>query len=385
MSDSIQPTLDASTLPTAVAAEPRRVPATALTAARGDSSIPRIAYRGAETVAEFSSTRDELAALLTGAGVYDLGWRSFFRCAGRDRVRWLNGMVTNSVKGLEENSGCYAFVLNAQGRIQGELNIFRPAQAQEFLWLDIERAQLESLSTFLRRYIIMDQVALEPEEGWSAIGIAGPEAAAKLRALSLAVAEGGSMRLSEAVWQGHAVVVVAAFSPLVPRYEIWIESAAAPALWNAVTDAGAVPTGANAVEQLRILEGIPAYGVDLGDRDLPQETGQTRALNFTKGCYLGQEIVERIRSRGSVHRTLSGFLIEGELPACKTPILSEDKPVGELTSVARVAIPGVGDRGVALGFIRREALDANTILTAGGSQVTASALPFDFIVPAAEP
>ncbi len=333
----------------------------------------------------FSSASEELAALLAYAGVYDLGWRSFIRCSGRDRVRWLNGMVTNSVTALEENAGCYAFVLNAQGRIQGDLDIYRRQADPDSLWLETDRARVEPLTAFLRHYIIMDQVTLEPQNDWAALGIAGPQAAGKIAALGLPIAEMLPIRLTEAVWQGKPVVVVAAYSPRVARYEIWIESNAVLDLWNSLTDAGIVPCGTDAVEQLRILEGTPAYGIDIADRDLPQETNQMRALNFTKGCYLGQEIVERIRSRGNVHRTLSGFSVEDDPPPVKTSVISEGKVVGELTSAARVTIPGIGERVLALGHIRREALESKAALTADGNAVTAYSLPFDFASTTVQP
>ncbi len=366
MSDSTPNSVNSTTAPQA----------TPLASALAMPSVPLVEYCGTQTAAAFSSTGEELAALLTHAGIYDLGWKNFLRCAGRDRVRWLNGMVTNSVKDLDENAGCYAFVLNVQGRIQGDVDIYRRASDPDALWLEIDRAQMESLTKFVRRYIIMDQVTLEPEEQWTAIGIAGPEAKDKLAALGLAMAELSSGHLVETTWQGHAAVVVSAHSPLIPRYEIWIESDAVLDLWNALKQSGAIACGANAIEQLRILEGTPAYGVDIADRDLPQETNQMRALNFNKGCYLGQEIVERIRSRGNVHRTLSGFMFEGDVSA-KTPILVQDKSVGELTSVARINLPEIGERVAALGFIRREALDSKE-LTADGIPVTPCSLPFDF-------
>jgi folate-binding protein YgfZ len=94
--------------------------------------------------------------------------------------------------------------------------------------------------------------------------------------------------------------------------------------------------------------------VDVRERDLPQETGQDRALNFTKGCYLGQEIVERIRSRGAVHRLFTAFAADGALPEAGTPILADEKETGEVTSSALLPLAG-GDRAVALGYLRREA------------------------------
>lgn len=341
------------------------------------ASIPLTPYRGKHTAKVFSSVPEELASLLTTAGVYDLGWRSFLRCVGDDRVRWLNGMVTNSVTGLEDNAGCYAFVLNAQGRIQGDLNLYRRADS---LWLQTDRAQLETLTAFLDHYIIMDDVTLEPQDGWTAIGIAGPHAAEKLAATGLSVSGLSAMHLAETSWRGDSTFVVAAHSPLVPRYEVWVSPDDAVNMWKALLDAGAVPCGADAVEQLRILEGTPAYSIDITSRDLPQETNQMRALHFSKGCYLGQEIVERIHSRGNVHRTLSGFVLKGEAPAAKTPILADGQPVGELTSVASISIPGMASDAaqcIALGSIRREALERKATLTVEGHPVTPASLPFD--------
>ncbi len=100
-------------------------------------------------------------------------------------------------------------------------------------------------------------------------------------------------------------------NPAVPNYEIWSSPESADAIWNALVQAGAEEIHAEALEALRIACGIPKFGVDIRQKDLPQETGQERALNFSKGCYIGQEIVERIRSRGAVHRMLTGFEIYG--------------------------------------------------------------------------
>jgi folate-binding protein YgfZ len=373
MSDSSQISVESTAVQDTGAAS---LPLSPLTAALGAISLT--GYRGAQTAEVFSSVSGEVAALLTRGGVYDLGWRSFIRCAGRDRVRLLNGVVTNSVKGLEENTGCYAFVLNAQGRIQGDLDIYRRPGDPDALWLQTDCTQVEALTAFFRHYIIMDQVTLEPQSAWTALGIAGPDAASKLSALGLTVDEISPVHLTETIWRDKPVVVVAAYSPRLPRYEIWVDSNAVLDLWKALTGAGLVACGSEAVEQVRILEGTPAYGIDIADRDLPQETNQMRALNFTKGCYLGQEIVERIRSRGNVHRTLSGFRLEGDPPPVKAAIEADGKVVGEITSAARISIPEVGERVLALGRLRREALESKAALTANGNAVTAFPLPFEF-------
>jgi aminomethyltransferase len=139
--------------------------------------------------------------------------------------------------------------------------------------------------------------------------------------------------------------------------------------------AGATPVGADALELRRISLGIPKFGMDIRERDLPQETGQTRALNFTKGCYLGQEIVERIRSRGAVHRQFTAFSVEGTLPEPGAKILAgekDEKEVGEITSSAILPLPG-GGRAVALGYLRREAAENN--LRAGTAKLKLASLP----------
>jgi aminomethyltransferase len=152
-----------------------------------------------------------------------------------------------------------------------------------------------------------------------------------------------------------------------------------------------VPTvGPAALDALRILSGLPKYGIDIRNtdsaHDLPQETAQERALHFAKGCYLGQEIVERIRSRGSVHRTFTGFVLTGDMPATGTELTtdSQPRPVGELTSVAAIPRAAFDTNArhdaapfqIALGYVRREALERNLPLVYPGGTAVPASLPF---------
>jgi folate-binding protein YgfZ len=121
--------------------------------------------------------------------------------------------------------------------------------------------------------------------------------------------------------------------------------------------------------------------VDIRERDLPQETEQARALNFNKGCYVGQEIVERIRSRGAVHRKFAGFVADGAVAVAPgNKIVSDEKEVGEITSAARVQFP-VGDKIVALGYIRREAGTPGREVAIGASKATVVQLPDGLLAP----
>ena len=138
-------------------------------------------------------------------------------------------------------------------------------------------------------------------------------------------------------------------------------------LWDVLLAAGAIPCGIRAAETLRVLEGTPRYGVDLGERDLPQETSQTRALHFAKGCYLGQEIVERIRSRGAVHRRLAQFTLSSEPAALPLELTAagETAVAGRITSTALYNGTRYG-----LGIVRGEAVDRQPSLDYPGGTAT---------------
>jgi folate-binding protein YgfZ len=345
-------------------------------------ALPTAPYCGARTIESFAGSGSELAALTGRAGVYDLGYRAFVKITGSDRVRWLNGMVTNTIVALDEGKGNYSFLLNAQGRIQGDANIYR---FSDHLLLETDRSQLAALIAHLDHFIIMDDVELQPLDALTtAIGVAGPDAPEILSQLQLAIpAENASAPSTwqSATWQSAALDVTHIHSPLVPRFEIRLPAAAAPVLWAALIDSGAVPSGSAAIEALRILEGTPLYAVDIRERHLAQETGQNRALNFNKGCYLGQEIVERIRSRATVHRNLRQFSLAkppARLQAGQTlPLEAEgapNNPVGELSSVAEYDLPGFSG-ALALGFIRTEVLERKLPVTCGGTAVTALDAP----------
>jgi folate-binding protein YgfZ len=300
----------------------------------------------------------ETRRFLAGAAVHDLGWLRRVAVRGEDRLRWLNGMVTNTVSGLGENSGAWNFVLNAQGRIQGDLHVWREGDA---LSLEIAADQYEKLLAHLDRFIIMDDVELVPRSldaegrltGETALGLSGPLAADLLKRLGLpALPE--ALTSARALWNGPECARGAGLRHAAPHYELWTRAAEIPALWQALAEAGATPVGADSIEAFRIAEGIPAYGIDIAERDLPQETSQTRALCFTKGCYVGQEIVERIHSRGSVRRHLRPLELFGPVPAAGAALAAEDgAEAGRITSAAELLLSS-GKRIFALGMMREE-------------------------------
>jgi aminomethyltransferase len=169
--------------------------------------------------------------------------------------------------------------------------------------------------------------------------------------------------------------VVRGDNPAVSSFEIWISREKADGIWNSLVRAGAEEVHTDPLEALRIASGVPKFGVDIRQKDLPQETGQERALNFSKGCYIGQEIVERIRSRGAVHRMFTGFEVEGARLAPGFRIQEDGKDVAELTSVARVPTES-GERILALGYGRREVMVPGKEFVLGDTKVRVAALPF---------
>ena len=348
-------------------------------------------HRGPYAVRNFGDTGAEFAALRTGCGIYDLGSRAKIVLTGSDRMRWLNGMVTNNIRDLEVNRGVYAFLLNPQGHILGDLYAYNRGES---ILVDTDRSQLEKILATFDHYIIMDDVQVaNRSDQLTVVGLAGPKSRDVLKAAGIQIPE---LQLLQAFAIQCAcecgclecTVVRGAYDDQ-QSYEIWLAPAHLKPLWDTLLKAGATPVGSEAIELHRIALGIPRYGQDIRERDLPQETEQAHALNFIKGCYVGQEIVERIRSRGNVHRKFTGFVLEPEpaliapgtpsdgtkTAATNTKITSGGKDVGEVTSLASLPTTH-GNKTVALGYIRREVSAAGKEVEIGGARAVVASLPF---------
>jgi folate-binding protein YgfZ len=229
--------------------------------------------------------------------------------------------------------------------------------------------------THLDRFIIMDDVELVPLDGETALGLTGPAADEVLARVGLpALPE--TMTCTRLEWNGMDLRIARTYGAAAAHYVLWAPEAQAGKLWKFLRTGGAVAVGSAALEAFRVAEGIPAYGTDIMERDLAQETSQTRALNFSKGCYLGQEIVERIRSRGNVHRHLRQLELSGPMPPSGAELMLEDgKAAGHITSATKLPLTS-GSRTFALGMIRAEAelRDAPLTYTAGTDAGTARIL-----------
>jgi len=351
-----------------------------LTALQGQSEAVRAAtvgeYRGATTASRFGDPLVELAALRNGCGVYDLGYRAQISLTGGDRVRWLNGMVTNNIRDLQPGYGVYAFLLNPQGHILGDLYAYNRGES---ILVDTDRSQVEKIVATFDHYIIMDDVEVKDlGDEITSLGIAGPSSHKVLAAAGIQIPDVQPLQVFEAKCTCNCDCVscngVRSDDVVIESYELWLSPKDVKTTWDALVAQGATAVGSDAVELHRIVSGIPRFGVDMRERDLPQETEQGRALNFSKGCYIGQEIVERIRSRGAVHRKFTAFVIEGDAAiAAGAKIVAGEKEVGEVTSVA--SLPG--QNMVVLGYIRREVATPGREVTMGTAKAKVASLPVD--------
>ena len=374
-----------------------------------------VAYRGALTPRALDAPETEIAALTQGAALHDLGWMRRVAVRGEDRFRWLSGMVTNTVNDLFPKTGAWNLVLNAQGRIQGDLTVWRegeelspvrrnpvpaanakvhpekldrcdvrflgtPFAGESGLMLEIANDQLEKLLAHFNRFIIMDDVELVPlvaepvvEPGSeTAIGLSGPLADEVLERVGLPTIA-SSMAGKVVEWNGWDLTIVRGYGVVAKHYEFWLPTAGVTKLWSCLRTGGAIPVGCESVEKLRIAEGIPTYGVDMVEKDLPQETSQTRALHFNKGCYLGQEIVERIHSRGNVHRHLRPLELSGPVPESGAELkLQDGTAAGHITSATELSLPR-GKRVFALGVVSAQAEAANQSLNYSSGAETGTA------------
>jgi tRNA-modifying protein YgfZ len=295
--------------------------------------------------------------LRESAAWLDLSARGKIRVTGEDRARLLHAMTTQDVQSLTPGQGCYAFFLNAQGRILGDVNIF--CREDSFL-LDTEPETRQKLFDHIDRYIIADDVTLEDVTGEMAtIAIEGPQSAAVLERLGAPAPESD---YSTRTWSGTIVAKVS--STGAGGYSIFMLPTKKADLIAVLNIPEATPEEARTV---RIEHGKPRYGEEITERYLVQETAQLNAVSFSKGCYLGQEIVERVRSRAQIHRVLRRLVIDAtEPPPAGTKLKSGDADSAEIASAVYSPVRG---KVAALAYVRTQFADPGTEMRLGDAHV----------------
>ena len=291
-------------------------------------------------------------ALRHGAAWADLSARGRILMRGRDRARLLHNVTSNEIKKLQPGSGCYAFLLTPQGRIQADCHIL--CFADHFL-IDTEPELREKVAQLILKYKVADQVELEDVTATTAaIGLEGPGAAAILATLGAPVP--GEL-YTHVPW-GEATIANLSMTGQ-PGFRIFCPVDRKPDL----ASAGAKPATEADVRIVRIENGLPRYGEDIRETSLPQETQQMQAISFNKGCYIGQEIVERIRAQGHVNKKLVRLRITNSTPVDPgTKLTADGKETGEITS--SVYSPESG-QVVALAYVRSPQAEPGVTLRAG--------------------
>jgi folate-binding protein YgfZ len=314
---------------------------------------------GMEVVDSYGNWLEEHQALTTSAGVFDLSFRSRVCVTGADRARWLNGQVTNNVKDLRTGAGVYAALVSAKGKIQSDLNIY---QLRDELLLDFEPGMTESVVKRLETYIIADDVQLmDAAPHYGLLSAQGPQAEAVVKGLGLGVelpaqAMGfvscGDVSKGEIYLMNHPRAGGKGFDLFVPKKEL---AGIFEKLQAAVRAVGGCFCGWRALETARIEAGIPRYGADMDETNLAPEAGiEPRAISYSKGCYIGQEVIARIRTYGQVTKSLRGLkLADGltTLPARGDKLYFDGKEAGYITSA--LASPAL-KANIALGYVRKE-------------------------------
>jgi len=319
-----------------------------------------------------------VAAARSSAVLLDMSSRGLLEVTGGDRVRWLDGMISGDVAALEagpEGAGCYAALLTNRGAIVADLHVGR--LGERFL-LESLRSEIPRIAETLDRFIIADDVDLSDRSGdFASLGLEGPEATGILAA---SLESGAAPPASESWLEGRIAgvdVLVAGFGWTgEAAYQLRCaapDRAAVEAALEGAASGGLARADAEALEVLRVEAGLPWLGRELDEEVLPPEARLEHAISNTKGCYVGQEIVARLRARGQVNHLLVGLAIEaGDLPKEGAPLSAGGRETGELTSVVRS--PSLG--AIALGYVRREHAEPGEEVTLEGGRARVCALPF---------
>ncbi|HTX21478.1 MAG TPA: aminomethyltransferase family protein [Candidatus Aquilonibacter sp.] len=340
---------------------------------------------GAEIVADYGDWPAEHKALRENAGVLDLSFRSRICLIGNDRARFLHGQVTNDVKKLRAGEGCYAAIVTAKGKMESDLNIFN---LPDELLLDFEPGLTGKISARLEKFIVADDVQIvNAAPHYGLLSVQGPNAGEIVRVLNLfpeiPARQFGSLKISNATLgeiylANNPRLGTSGFDFFVPNNSL---GAVADKLIAAAKRIGGRAAGWTAFETARIETGIPRFGADMDETNIPLECGiEDRAVSYNKGCYIGQEVINRIHSIGHVNKELRGLRLANDLktlPRKHDKLFFTDKEAGHITSA--VKSPAL-NANVALGYVRRDANQFGTELilktAAGESAAKIAELPF---------
>jgi len=304
----------------------------------------------------FGDWRAEYGYLRENVGVVDKNYRAYLSFTGPDRVRYLNAILTNNIKELAENRGTVSLLLNPQGHIQAEIETY--ALGEELFCVSYAMIRARLIEG-LEKYIIMDDVTLsDVTEEYATLAVEGPNAGEVAAGLTGVELEGMAELESQEVSVGGVPCRMIRRSPGgAGGAEFWVKREGIETLWKVVVEEaqrrGGGPAGYAALNVVRLEQRIPWFGIDFGEKQIPHEAGlQDSHISYTKGCYTGQEIVERVRSRGQVNRVRVSLKFDAAKNiAANAALLVEGKEVGFVTRTG--FSPGM-NAWIGMGYVRRE-------------------------------
>lgn len=301
------------------------------------------------------SFEGDVELLTTGAALCEPVPASRLELMGPDRERFFGGMVTAAIEGLEPGTGRFGFITDVRGRILASATVLA---FEDRLWLEIPKGRGRTIIEHLEKYIVTDQVEILPLGDMASVKIAGPTSADALADLGAPAARDLTDPWSHTQVEllDYQVRLVREGHSPVPAFSLWQSSAIAPLMAEDLADEGVPQAGAEATEALRIEHGHPLWGIDYDDANLPQETGIEDAVDFEKGCYLGQEIVARIHYRGQPARRMCLLVFEhGPTPAAGAEIEFDGRAAGTATSISQSPRD---DAAICLALLPRRAVEA---------------------------
>jgi folate-binding protein YgfZ len=297
---------------------------------------------------------EQYRAVREAAAVIDRSSVGKAEVEGRDRASFLQGMLSNDVKALAPGQGCAAAFLDAHGKVMALLRVYA---LSDRLLLELPAGLTQKTLLLLDKYLISEKAAFEPlDEAYAVLSVQGAPAPALIAGLAGAPMDLAPHAHVEATLAGIATRVVQRSEFGVrPGFFLWAAPDAMPALRAAVEGAGATPVEPAVGEVLRVEAGEPVYGQDVDESVILPETNLEHLVSYTKGCYIGQEVVARVKYRGHVNRALTGLTLEGDrVPTPGAPVFAGEREIGRVTSAVRSL--GLG-APIALGYVRREHLE----------------------------
>ena len=341
---------------------------------------------GCEIVTDYGDATAEYQALRESVAVFDLSYRGRLCLTGADRVRFLNGQVTNNVKDLRVGQGCYAALVTAKGKLQSDLNIF---VLPDELLLDFEPGLVEPVTQRLEKFIIADDAqVVDAGLYYGLLSVAGPRAGAAIERLGLNWKLPAEPRDSTSSKDGTLGEIYLMNQPRAGAagYDLFVPLSSQGALMDkliaAAKELGGRVCGWQAMETARIEAGVPRFGADMDESNLAPECLGEAAISYSKGCYIGQEVIARVRTYGQVAKSLCGLRLADDLkllPVKGDKLFHEGKEVGFVTSA--VASPR-HQANLALGYVRKEANAVGTELEVrlgeGSARARIAEIPFRF-------